>query len=185
MIAVRRVAAAARHVVLLEAAIWVALWRWVTRRPAVPAGATRLPYARMVTPVLWLFVWGSAIEVVALDLIVTHFGWRLVRLPHLLTDTALVLRSGLRGEVVVPLTVLTGVRAAEHELGGTIRTVEVVEGRLLVGVGGRTNLELVLAGPTELATGPGPVVTDRVGLWVDEPREVAVVLRRVLATERD
>jgi hypothetical protein len=47
-----------------------------------------------------------------------------------------------------------------------------------VGVGSRTNLELVLTGPTTLETPHGPATVSRVGLWVDEPREVAELLRR-------
>lgn len=195
-----------RHVVLLEIAIWVALWRWVTRRPAVPAGGTAIPYARIAAPIVWLFIWGSAIEVVAVDLVVTHVGWDVVRVPllalgvwgvlwmlgllasmrtrpHVLTGDALLLRGGLRAEVAVPLAAVVGVRTVEHELSSTMRNVEEVDGHLLVGVSGRTNVEVTLERPGPLATPKGEVVTDKVGLWADEPRDVAAMLRSRVAPQ--
>lgn len=194
------VASLGRHLVLAEVAIWVSLWRWVTRTPAVPADGTAIPYARVAGPVVWLFVWGSAIEVVAVDLVVTHLGWDVVRVPllvlgtwgvlwmlgllasmrtrpHVLTGDTLVLRGGLRSEVRVPLDAVGGVRTVEHELSSSMRNLEEVDGRLLVGVSGRTNVELTLVAPTGLTSSRGEVVTDRVGLWADEPREVAALLR--------
>ena len=56
--------------------------------------------------------------------------------------------------------------------------VRRVPGPGLVGVSSRTNLELVLTSPTTFQTPHGPSTVARVGLWVDEPREVAEVLRR-------
>lgn len=201
MTAVRRLGRLARHAVLFEVAIYVALWRWVARRPAVPSGATPIPYSRIAAPVLWLFIWGSAVEVVAVDLVVHHFGWTLVRIPllavgiwsvvwmlgllaamrtrpHVLTATELRLRAGLRGEVIVPLAAVDGVTTREAELSSTLKSLVVTDDALLVGVSGRTNVQLALAGATTLVTPRGEVVVERVGLWADEPRAVAQLLRR-------
>lgn len=200
----RTAASVLRHLVLAEVAIWTSLWHWVTRRPAVPPDGTAIPYARVAGPVVWLFIWGSAIEVVAVDLVVTHLGWDVVRVPllvlgtwgvlwmlgllasmrtrpHVLSGDSLLLRGGLRAEVVVPLATISGVRTVEHELSSTMRNVEEVDGRLLVGVSGRTNVEVTLVQPRPLRTPNGEVVTDRVGLWADEPREVAALLRSRVA----
>ncbi|HEX8781691.1 MAG TPA: hypothetical protein VF728_11060, partial [Nocardioides sp.] len=164
-----------RHLVLTEVAIWVSLWRWGTRRPAVPPHGAAIPYARVAAPIVWLFIWGSAIEVVAVDLVVTHVGWDVVRVPllvlgtwgvlwmlgllasmrtrpHVLTADSLLLRGGLRAEVVVPLDAVAGARTVEHELSSTMRNVEEVDGRLLVGVSGRTNVEVTLVRPCSLTT---------------------------------
>ena len=68
--------------------------------------------------------------------------------------------------------------------GGLSRAVGRGDGDaaiLLIGVGSRTNLELVLTGPTTLETPHGPTTVARVGRWVDEPREVAEALRRRLS----
>lgn len=195
-----------RHSFWFEVAIWVSLGRWVTRRPAVPSGATPVPYGQLVGPMLWLFVIGSAIEVVALDLVLHHLGWDTARWvalvlgiwslawmagllaavrtrPHVLTDDALLLRAGLRQEVVVPFSSVASVAAGQHELSSTMRSVGVDEDRLLVGVSGRTNLVLVLRRPTDLATARGVVTVSKVGIWVDDPRLVVRVLRDRVESE--
>jgi hypothetical protein len=203
MTVVRRIGALARHAVLFEVAIYVALWRWIARRPAVPPSATPIPYSRIVAPVMWLFIWGSAIEVVAVDLVVHHFGWATVRIPllalgiwsvmwmvgmlaamrtrpHVLTATDLRLRAGLRGELVLPLTAVDRVTTRQSELSSTMKSYEVTGDTLLVGVSGRTNVQLALYGPTTLLTPKGAVEVERVGMWVDEPRSVTTLLRQAV-----
>ena len=95
------------------------------------------------------------------------------------------MRDGIHARVDVPLDRIASVRSVDHELPGLLKSVHV-EGEgdgaiLLIGVGSRTNLELVLTGPTTLETPHGPTTVARVGLWVDEPREVADALRRRLS----
>jgi hypothetical protein len=198
---VRRLGSLLRHALVLEAAVWVALARWIGRRPDVPGGATPLTYGRLVTPIMWLFVWGSTLEVVAVDLVVHHLGWTAVRVPlllvgvwsvvwmvgllaavrtrpHVVTADRVLLRAGLTAEVVLPVSSVTGVAIREHGLSSSMRTVEVLDGRLLVGVSGRTNLVLLLDGPTALTTPRGDVTVAEVGLWVDEPQQARDVLRR-------
>lgn len=200
MSVVRRVRGLVKHAFLFELAIYVAVWRWIARRPAVPEGATPIPYGRIAAPVIWLFIWGSAIEVVAVDLVVHHYGWTAVRIPllilgtwsvlwmlgllasmrsrpHVLTPTELRLRAGLRGEVVVPTAAITGVTTQEADLSSSMRSYQVTDDTLLVGVSGRTNVQLTLVRPTSLDTPRGRVLVERVGLWVDEPRPVAALLR--------
>ncbi|WP_107771370.1 hypothetical protein [Nocardioides sediminis] len=204
MTAVRRAWALARDALLLEVALYRALARWVARRPDVPRGTTPVGYARLAAPMIWLWIFGSAVEVVVLDVVLSRWlpslrvpllvvgVWGLLWMlgllasyrvkPHLLTDTELVVRSGARTRVAVPLGAITSIRSAEHQLPGIVRSVHVEdeepEALLLVGVSSRTNLELVLEGPTVLTTPNGSSTVSRVGLWVDEPREVAELLRR-------
>jgi hypothetical protein len=204
---VRRAGRLAWAALQLEVTLYLALVRWVTRRPDVPAGTTPIGYSRLVTPVLWLWIFGSATEVVVLDVLLSRWWsplrvpllvlgvWGLVWMlgmmsayrtrPHLLRDDVLQVRDGIHARVDVPLPRIGSVRPADHELPGLLRSVHV-EGEgdaaiLLVGVSSRTNLELVLTGPTTLETPHGPTTVTRVGLWVDEPREVADVLRRRLS----
>ena len=187
-------------VVRAEIAIWAGLWRWIARRPVVPEGAEPLPYARQVTPVLWLFIWGSALEVVAMDLIINHFGWNAVRLPvlilgiwgvlwmlgmmaayrtrpHLVFDDHLRISLGLHHSIDVPLGAVASVSPTEAELSSSMKSSEVVDDRLLIGISGRTNLMLQFDAPTTIATPKGDEQVSAVGLWVDEPREVASRLR--------
>ena len=206
----RRLPELAWEAVLLELALYRSLVRWCARRPDVSAGATPVGHARLVGPMLWLWIFGSATEVVVVEVVLRQVRtgwaeavqvpllvigiWGLVWMlgllaayrvrPHLLTADRLRIRNGARTWVDVPLDAVLITQVAEHELPGTIRSVHHQDGLLLVGVGSRTNLQLVLPGPTVLPTSRGEMVADRVGLWVDEPRAVAETLRTVTATRR-
>ncbi|MCW2737852.1 hypothetical protein [Nocardioides sp.] len=195
----RRVLPVARDLLVTELALYAQLLRWIARRPDVPAGATPIPYARMATPVVWLFIFGSTVEVVAFDLILSRWLtflrlpflvlgiWGVVWMlglmasyrmrPHLVTEDDLHVRNMARTDVVVPLAAITRVQVTDTDVGG-IRSVRIIDDRLLVLVSGRTNLQLTLAEGTTLATAHGPTTPATVGLWVDEPREVAELLRR-------
>ncbi|CAA9369018.1 MAG: hypothetical protein AVDCRST_MAG32-399 [uncultured Nocardioides sp.] len=202
---VRRVCGLAWAALRTELSLYRALGRWATRRPDVPPGSTPIGYARLVTPMLWLWIFGSAVEVVVLDVVLRRWlpslqlpllvigVWGLLWMlgllaayrvrPHLLDDQVLALRDGVHtARTDVPLSAVAVIRQADHELPGLLRSIHVEPAEdgdlLLVGVSSRTNLELVLTGPTELATPNGPVTVSRVGFWVDEPREVAELIRR-------
>lgn len=201
MTPLRRLAGLAWEALLLELALYRSLARWVARRPDVPAASTPIGYGRLAGPMMWLWIFGSAVEVVVLDLVLHRWLpplrlpflvlgvwgvlWMLGLLasmrvrPHLLSDTELVVRSGARTRVVVPLAALADTRGVTHRLPGVVRTLHEDDGLLLVGLGSETNLELVLSSPTTLATSGGPRTVSRVGLWVDDPREVAATLRRL------
>jgi hypothetical protein len=204
---VRRARRLAWTALKLEITLYLALGRWITRRPDVPAGTTPIGYSRLVAPMLWLWIFGSATEVVVLDVLLSRWWtplripllvvgvWGLVWMlglmaayrtrPHLLGETSLQVRDGIHARVDVALDRIASVRSADHDLPGLLKSVHV-EGEgddavLLVGVSSRTNLELVLTGPTTLETPNGPTTAGRVGLWVDEPRDVADALRRRLS----
>ena len=187
---------------LFELALYRSLARWVVRRPDIPQGSTGVGYARLVGPMLWLWIFGSATEVVVFEVILRSIDaawaeavrlpllvlgvWGLVWMlgllasyrtrPHLLDDERLVVRAGARTWIEVPRRAISAVQAREHELPGSLRSVHQDGELLLVGVSGRTNLELVLDGARVLASSRGEVVADRVGLWVDEPREAVRLL---------
>lgn len=199
----RRLGRLAKGALLYELALYPALVRWVLRRPDVPQGATAIGYDRLVGPMLWLWIFGSATEVVVVDVVLRQVDagwahalqvpmlllgvWGVVWMlgmrasmrvtPHLLTDDLLRVRSGARTWLEVPRAAVASARPAPRELPGTIRTFWVEDGAALVGVGSETNLELVLTGPTALRSSHGEVVVDRVGLFVDDPRDVAALLR--------
>ena len=204
---VRRARRLAWAALKLEVTLYLALGRWLARRPDVPAGTTPIGYSRLVAPMLWLWIFGSATEVVVLDVLLSRWWtplrvpllivgvWGLVWMlgmmaayrtrPHLLGETSLQVRDGIHARVDVPLDRIASIRPVDHELPGLLKSVHVDgegdDAVLLIGVGSRTNLELVLTGPTTLKTPNGPTAVGRVGLWVDEPREVAGTLRRLLS----
>lgn len=193
-----------KDAVLIELAIWRNLARWITRRPDAPEGAVQLGYGQLTAPVMWLWIFGSFVEVVALELVLRSIDatWaHVVRIPllvvglwgalwmlgmagsfyvrrHLVLPDRLRIRSGPRFRVDVPLAAITRSRGVEHEFEGMLRSVHEEDGLLLVGPGNRTNVELTLSGPTALVTNDGERVVDRVGFWVDEPREVVRLLQR-------
>ena len=201
---VRRVRRLAWAALKLEVTLYLALGRWIARRRDVPPGSVPIGYSQLVAPMLMLWIFGSAVEVVALDVLLSRWWtplripllvvgvWGLVWMlgmlaayrvrPHLLGEHVLQVRDGIHARVDVPLEAIAGVRTVDHELPGLLKSVHVEgeepDANLLIGVGSRTNLELVLTGPTVLETPHGPTTVTRVGLWVDEPREVAEVLRR-------
>lgn len=204
---VRRARRLAWSAVRLEVTLYLALGRWIARRPDVPVGTTPIGYSRLVAPMLWLWIFGSATEVVVLDVLLSRWWtplripllvvgvWGLVWMlgmmaayrtrPHLLGAGAIQVRDGIHARVDVALDRIASVRSADHELPGLLKSVHVEgegdDATLLIGVSSRTNLELVLTGPTTLKTPNGPTTVTRVGLWVDEPREVAEALRRRLS----
>jgi hypothetical protein len=204
----RRLPALAWDALLLELALYRSLARWIARRPDVPAGVTPIGYAQLVGPMLWLWIFGSATEVVVLDVVLrsVEADWaEAIRLPllaigiwgvlwmvgmlaayrvrpHLLTDDRLRIRNSARTWVDVPLSAVEAIRAVGHELPGIVRAVHHEDGLLLVGVSSRTNLELILTSPTVLRTSRGKMTADRVGLWVDAPRDVAPQVRLLVET---
>lgn len=66
----------------MEVGVWQSLYRFVLRRPRVPAGASGFTYHQPVMALLAGFIVVSAIELVAVDLLVRE--WPLVRIPLLI-----------------------------------------------------------------------------------------------------
>ncbi|KHL17751.1 hypothetical protein CLV56_0436 [Mumia flava] len=200
----RRLVGLGRRAVVLELALYRALARWITRRPDVPAGTTPIGYAQLAAPMMWLWIFGSATEVVVVEVVLRQIdaGWaEAIRLPilvigiwglvwmlgmlaahrvrpHLLSDGLLRIRAGALTWVELPLTAIGSARTAEHQLPGVIRDLHHEDDLLLVGVSSRTNVELLLEGPTVLRTSQGEMRAERVGLWADDPRTVARTLSR-------
>ena len=210
MTLLRRLPGLLRDALLYELSLYRSLVRWLARRPDVPSGATPIGYSRLVAPMLWLWIFGSTVEVVVVEVVLRHLDqpwadaarvpllvlgiwgvvWMLGMLasyrvrPHLRTDTGLHVRSGARTWLVLPLEAVEATRPVEHELPGVIRSLHVDGALALVGVGSRTNLEMMLTRPTTVSTSKGEVTVSRVGIWVDEPREVAAQIKPRLSTRR-
>jgi hypothetical protein len=66
-----------RRAVAFEVNLYRSLFRWVTRRPDVPPGAAVFPYVGAIATLLWAFVIVSAIELVAVHLLLP---WATIRL---------------------------------------------------------------------------------------------------------
>jgi hypothetical protein len=210
MTLLRRVPGLLRDALLYELSLYRSLVRWIARRPEVPRGATPIGYSRLVAPMLWLWIFGSTVEVIVVEVVLRHVEqpwadaarvpllvlgiwgvlWMLGMLasyrvrPHLLTETELRVRSGARTWLVLPLAAVDATRLVEHEVPGVVRALHVDGALALVGVGSRTNLEMILTRPTTVSTSKGKVMASRVGIWVDEPQEIAAQIRPRSGTRR-
>lgn len=190
------------HALVVEVAMYRNLLRWVLRRPAVPADAEPVGYARAVTPVMWLWIFASAAELPLVHVLVPWEGVRIAALvlgvwglvwmlgalaglriyPHLLTADALRVRNGALTEVVVPWTAVATARTVDLDLPSSVWTLqpeETPEGtHLRVGVSGRANVTVELREPLLVRPTRNRALTVvRVSFWVDEPREVVRALQ--------
>lgn len=200
----RRALALVRHVLVFELHIYLSLLRWVGRRPSTPDGHLPVGYARMATPVIWLWIFGSAVELPLVHVLVPWHGLRIALLavgvwgllwmigmlaglrcyPHLLGDDALRVRNGPMHDIAVPWSRVSSVSVEDRDLPSTVWALQPLpEGdgtRLNVGVSGRVNLHLALDRPTPMRTRKGVLEATAVSIWVDDPREVAAEVRQRL-----
>ena len=185
------------HYALMELRLYAAFLLWCCGRKSVPAGAEPWGYARLVTPMLWLWVFGSAVEVLVFHVIIPWDGvrlvvdiisvWGLVWMlgclaanqirPHLLSDTELRVRSGVYHDLAIPREAIESASRGEADLPSAMRMLHWEDddngGHLSLGVSGRTNATVHLHQPTAIATAKGILTARKVSLWVDEPRQFA------------
>ena len=196
----------ARRAVSFELALWRALYRWLRRRPDVPADAEPFPYASAVTPVIWVFVVVSAIEVVVVHVVVP---WEAVRLaldvagvygvlwllgllassrtaPHVVDGAGLRVRSGVSVDLVLPWEDIAAVRMRRRSVEGS-RTVQVhgdgPRRAVSVDVGASTQLDVELRTPRVLSlrrAGGEPV--QELCIAADDPAAPARRLRAGMET---
>lgn len=182
--------------------MYVGLVRLLARRPDVPTGAEPVPYVGGVALLLWGFTFVSVVELVALHLVLPWEGVRLAAdvlgiwgvvwclgltgchyvYPHLATADGLELRlQRHRPAVTVPWDAVDDVRVRERsvESGRALQVDDVV---LAVPVDKRTTIELVLARPLAVTVRGVTTEVREVRVYVDEPREVARLARRLTAS---
>ena len=190
---------------LLELRLYAALLRWCLRRKDVPPNAQAWPYAGLVAPLLWLWIFGSATETVVFHFVIP---WEPVRLvvdvisiwgliwmlgtlaayrirPHLLLPDELRVRNSVTHDLSVPRDAVMSAAAREVELPSSVRSLQI-DGEadaaaVSVGVSGRTNVVLTLAPGTVLRTAKGEVRADTLRLWVDDPRAFVTALTTTAA----
>jgi len=163
---------------------WISLARWVRRRPDVEPGGRAFAYRGAVLPLMLVFTGVSALEIVALDLIVPWGSLTWLRIavaavgvwgltfalgmlagvtvhPHVVGEDGLRLRSGRAVDVVVPWTAIERARAARRTRDGA--AVQVEGGVLHLPMASQTTAEITLREPVE----------------VDLPRQGRVAVRAV------
>ena len=204
------VAAAASRVLWLlrlavtwEVMVWRSLARWVARRPAGAGGGVQtFGYARSVTPIFWLFILMSAIEVpvahvllpwswaqvLSLALGVWGLFWMLGLLaaqhvhPHLVDARGLRLRSGGHVDVVLPWAAVRSVTTHRRDLPSS-RAVQLTGPVLSLPSSSETRVDVRLAGPTEVRLPKGPAVVTEVRVHVDDPAAFVAAARAHLTAD--
>ncbi|EXG79822.1 hypothetical protein [Cryptosporangium arvum] len=174
-----------RRAVLFELRIYRNLARWVARRPDVRGGEP-FGYAQLVTPVLCLWIFGSAVETVVVHFILPWEGIRLVAdivgiwgllwmlgllagmrtYPHLVTPQGLRVRHGGNFDLKLPWEIIASVTTQRTNLESSIRTLRLIDDELFVAVNNEVNVRVVLTEPI--------IVKDRevtaVSFLADDPK---------------
>jgi hypothetical protein len=200
----RRVAYLARRAWWMEIHGYQNLYRFLFRRPRVPAGATAFPYASPVLPVLIVFTAVSVVELVVVDLIVHR--WAAVRIPLLVLGIwGVTFMLGLLfGMLVRPHAVgPDGIRVRSgseidlplswddiYSVGPRKRTAQEKQPQVTVDEQGvatlhlrtmnETNLEIRLEQPTPLRLPHGTETVSVVALHADDPKGFLAEARRHL-----
>jgi hypothetical protein len=192
----------ARRATVAELRGYQSIYRFVFRRPRVPAGAVGFSYHQPILAILIVFIVVSAVEVVVVDFIVHR--WAHVRIPLLVISIwGLVWMFGLLfGMLIRPHAVgPDGIRVrygAEVDLpiawddiysvSKRKRIIQAKEPKVTVDeygdatlhlrIGDETNIELKPERPLELRLPHGSETVGKVTLYVDEPKAFMDVVRR-------
>jgi hypothetical protein len=202
----RRVGALLVYAVRFEWGLYVALTRWLLRRPDIPPDTTAWGYSRLVTPVMWLWILASAAELVAVHLITPWPTVRLVLLvvslwglvwmvgllasyrvyPHLTTDTHLRVRLGRHADLSVAWEDVARVGVVDRDLASSIRTFQPVDGPhgtdLHIGVSGRANVTVVLKRALPVRTSGETLTIGAVSFLADDPRRLVAATRSLASS---
>jgi hypothetical protein len=192
----------ARHALVFELNIYKSLLRWVLRRPSIPPGFEPVGYAKLATPMLALWIFGSALELPLAHVLVPWHAVRILLLlvgvwgllwmlgflagllsyPHLLGGDTLRIRNGALHDIAIPWKAIAQVTTQDRSLPSSMWVLQPQETEhgthLNVAVSGRVNVHVGLRDKLEVRTRKGTMVLTGVSLWADEPRQVAARIRR-------
>lgn len=198
----RRVGRLAKRAVLTEIHAYQSIYRFVFRRPRVPAGTIGFPYHQPILSILIVIITVSALEVVVVDLIVHR--WPMVRIPLLIlgiwgvvwmlgllfgvvTRPHVVGRDGIRAryaadtDISIPWDGVYSVARRKRIKQDGERAVTVDgdgEQTLHLRIANETNIEIELEQPTPLRTPRGVQIVRRVTIWVDDTSAFMAEVRR-------
>ena len=173
-----------------ELNIWKSFYRWIFRRPRVPAGASGFSYHSPVLTILIIFIVLSAIEIPIIDLIVHPIPWLRIMLlalgvwgvtwmiglllsfltrPHAVGPAGIRVRSGADVDIDLPWEIVASVERSPDVLEKAPKVRDEVHGRTLaMRMQDETNILVVLERPVSTRLGDRPVTADAVRLWVDD-----------------
>lgn len=200
-----RLLALAKHAVVFEARLYRSLFRWMVRQPDL-GGLSDQPvsYARTVTPVMWLWIFASAVEILVVHLLVPWDGVRVALLavgvwgllwmvgllaslsvhPHLFGAQTLLVRYGASHRITVPWDAVASVAHQERSLDSSVWTLQPRETErgvdLQVAVSGLVNVHAHLRAPTRVSTAKGEMEISELSFFADDPRAAVARARKLL-----
>lgn len=201
----RAVLSVVRRGVVFELRLYRSLLRWIARRPHIPGpDLEAVGYAQAVTPVMWLWIFASAIEVPLFHLLIP---WETVRIigivvsvwglvwmvgllaslrvyPHLLSGSALRVRHGASVDITVPWDAIATITAQRRDLPSSVWTLQPRETDsgtdLQVAVSGQVNVHAVLRHPRTVPTPKGDMEITEISFLTDDPRAFVTRARQHL-----
>ena len=197
--------ALARRAVAFELATYRSLCRWARRQTGASPVALPFGYARSVTPIIWVFIIVSAVEIPVahvllpwewaevLSLVVGLWGltWMFGLLasmhvhPHLLGDSGLRVRHGSTVDITVPWEAVHQIRNVRRDLPSS-RAVHLEPtgsaSRLSIGVSSQTNVEVVLREPRDVPLPRGSETISELRFHADDPKSLVSHARELLTT---
>jgi hypothetical protein len=184
----------ARRATMMELHGYQSIYRFVFRRPKVPAGGVGFGYHKLVLPILIVFVVVSALEMLVVDLIVRR--WAYIRVPLLILSIwGIVYMLGLLfGMIVRPHAITAdGIRVrygseieipiAWEDVDSVVRRKRVNNGKqpkvtsdengeasLHMRIQNETNIEIRLNRPVSIRLPHGTETVSTVNLYADDPK---------------
>ena len=182
----------ARRALLMEIRGYQSIYRFVFRRPKVPAGAIAFSYYQPVLAILIVFVALSAVEIVVLDLIVRRWAhvripllilsvWGLIYMlgflfgmltrPHAIGPAGIRVRYGPEIDIPLLWDDIESVTRRKHTLQNKQPKVSVDEdgeATLHLRMQNETNIEVELRAPIVVRLPQGPETVSKVTLYADD-----------------
>jgi len=192
-----RLTLAARY----EAGIWHSLYRWLRGRATDPDAAP-FGYASQVTPLLFAFIFLSAIEIPIVSLLVPwpplRYGllvlgiwgvlWMLGLLaslrtnPHAVSESGLRLRSGFQLDTSIPWEAISTIRLRRSSAHRKLR-IEHDQTRASVALQGTSNVEIDFREPVAVRFLDGRRASvDTIHCYADSPTALLTAAQRHLAS---
>jgi hypothetical protein len=177
---------------MMEIHGYQSIYRFLIRRPKVPAGAVGFSYYQPVFAILIVFVAVSAVELVVVDLIVRRWAhvripvlilsvWGLIYMlrflfgmltrPHAVGPIGIRARYGTEIDIPLPWDDIDSVMTRKRTIQNKQPKVTVDEGgdaTLHLRMQNETNVEVQLKGPTEIPVPAGPETISSVTLYADD-----------------
>jgi hypothetical protein len=184
----------ARRATMMELRGYQSIYRFVFRRPKVPAGGVGFSYHKPVLPILIVFVVVSALEMLVVDLIVRRWAyirvpllilsiWGIIYMlgllfgmlvrPHAITADGIRVRYG--SEIDLPIAwddvhSVTRRKRVNSDKQPKVTRDDNGEASLHMRIQNETNLEIRLNRPVSLRLPHGIETVSMVNLYADDPQ---------------